>query len=58
MREGAEEVLAGSGTLLLFQGRRSQHDFAIENGMPAQSRFLMRVSQMFLDYLFLLMENG
>lgn len=60
MREGAEEVLAGLGPLLLCSRTQKwvQHDFGLENGMSAQGRFLMHVPQMFLDYLFVLMENG
>lgn len=54
MREGAEKVPAGSGALLFFFFK----DIVLENKAPAQSRLPKHASQMSLDYLILLMENG
>ncbi|EAW92134.1 hCG2042284, partial [Homo sapiens] len=62
MKKRDREVgaLVGSGTLLFSQGHgsRSKMSSGFENEMPAQSRFLTNVAQMFLSDLFLLMENG
>lgn len=62
MKKRDREVgaLVGSGTLLFSQGHgnRSKTSSGFENEMPAQSKFLTNVTQMFLSDLFLLMENG